>query len=204
GGIVTDEVAGSIEEPGLADCTSIATDQAPPPVPASESESSSGFRGAPVSLLRNPNESDEGWAKSFGVFAEATSMRPAPSSSTEASCVRALSLHAGCAEVISADFTCSGDQAGCCCSRSAAAPETCGADMLVPSRTMKLSPAACFTLEERMFSPGAATSGFSLWSKFVGPPEEQLVISPLRPVAISFGRPTAVARKVARPPCEAA
>ena len=114
--------------------------------------------------------------------------------------MRAVSPHAGCAEVISADFTCSGDQPGCCCSSSAAAPETCGAAMLVPSKTANGAPANSGSVEERICPPGAATSGFSLWSKLVGPPEEKLVMIPLRPVWISFGSLTALERKVVRPP----
>src|SRR3954470_1208328 len=187
GGIVNDEVPGAIEEPGVAVCGAIETFQAPPPVPASESESNSGLRASWPSTLRKANESDEGAAKSFGVFAAATSTRPPPSRSTEASLVRAVSPQAGCAEVISADFTCAGDHAGCCCSSSATAPETCGAAMLVPSKTANGAPANSGSVEERIWPPGAATSGFSLWSKLVGPADEKLVTIPLRPVSISFG-----------------
>ena len=114
--------------------------------------------------------------------------------------MRAVSPQAGCAEVISADLTCSGDQPGCCCSSSAAAPETCGAAMLVPSKTANGAPANSGSVEERICPPGAATSGFSWWSKLVGPPEEKLVMIPLRPVWISFGSLTALERKVVRPP----
>ena len=172
-------------------------------MPASESESSNAFRGAPVVVSRKPNESDEGSEKSFGVFAAATSIRPPPSSKTDASCVREVSPQAGCAEVISADFTCCGVQAGCCCSSSAAAPATCGAAMLVPSKTANGAPANSGSVDERIWPPGAATSGFSRWSKFVGPAEEKLVMTPLRPVWISCGSLVEVARKLVRPPCAA-
>ena len=73
--------------------------------------------------------------------------------------------------------------------------------MLVPSMTAKSEPANSRSVEERIWPPGAARSGFSLWSKFVGPPDEKLVTTPLRPVWISSGLFSPVARKVVRPPC---
>ncbi len=114
--------------------------------------------------------------------------------------MRVVSPQAGAAEVISADFTCCGVQAGCCWSSSAAAPETCGAAMLVPSKTANGAPIDSRRVEERICPPGAATSGFSLWSKFVGPAEEKLVMIPLRPVWISRGLFSPETVKVVRPP----
>ncbi len=102
--------------------------------------------------------------KSFGSSAAATLTSPPPSSSTDASCVRAVSPHAGPAEDISADLTCRGFQPGCCWSSSAAAPATCGVAMLVPSKTANGSPIDFVTVEERIWPPGAARSGFSRWS----------------------------------------
>ena len=107
--------------------------------------------------------------RASGRWRAATLTRPPPSSSTEASLVRAVSPQAGPAEDISADFTCPGVQPGCCWSRSAAAPATCGAAMLVPSKTANGAPANSRSVEERICPPGAATSGLSRWSKFVGP-----------------------------------
>ena len=52
GGIVNEVVAGAIVAPGVADCGSTETVQAPPPVPASESSSSSGLRAEWLSVLR--------------------------------------------------------------------------------------------------------------------------------------------------------
>ena len=51
---------------------------------------------------------------------------------TGASCVRAVSPHAGPAVPISADLTFHADQPGCSCSSSAAAPATCGVAIDVP------------------------------------------------------------------------
>ena len=59
--------------------------------------------------------------------------------------------------------------------------------MLVPSKTANGAPANSGSVEERICPPGAATSGFSLWPKSVGPADEKLVMMPLRPVSISFG-----------------
>ena len=52
GGIVTDEVAAAIVAPGVADCGSIETFHAPPPVPASESSSSERLARGWSSVLR--------------------------------------------------------------------------------------------------------------------------------------------------------
>ena len=52
GAIVTDEVLGAIDEPGVADCGSTETFQAPPPVPASVSSSSSALRASWPSTSR--------------------------------------------------------------------------------------------------------------------------------------------------------
>ncbi len=201
GGTVTIAASGVTDAPELADCASIETVQAPAPPPASLSETNSGLRAPALAVFRKPNESELGLAKSFGLFAVATLTRPAPSSSTEASCVRAVLPQAGPAVVIRADLTCCGVQAGCCWSSSAAEPETCGADMLVPSKTAKFEPANSVSVEERICPPGAARSGLSAWVKLVGPADEKLVTIPLRPVWISSGLFWPVARKVVRPAC---
>ena len=72
--------------------------------------------------------------------------------------------------------------------------------MLVPSKTANGAPANSRSVEERICPPGAATSGLSRWSKFVGPADEKLVITPLRPVWISRGSSSPETRKVVRPP----
>src|SRR5918999_3775457 len=58
--------------------------------------------------------------------------------------------------------------------------------MLVPSIETNRAPAAKLGVEaERISPPGAATSGFRLWPKAVGPAAEKLVITALRPVTTS-------------------
>ena len=110
GGIVTDEVPGAIEEPGVAVCGSIETFHAPPPVPASESESSSGLRASWPSTLRKPNESDERGEELRVV--RGRDVDQAAALEQRRGLPRAGGVaQAGCAEVISADLTCWGDQA---------------------------------------------------------------------------------------------
>jgi hypothetical protein len=69
--------------------------------------------------------------------------------------------------------------------------------MLVPSKTAN-GPPACRSVDERIWPPGAETSGFRLCSKAVGPPEEKLVTIPPRPVSVRSG--ALVTRIGARPP----
>jgi hypothetical protein len=69
--------------------------------------------------------------------------------------------------------------------------------MLVPSKTAN-GPPAMASVAERIWPPGAPTSGFNWWPKAVRPPDEKLVTMPLRPVKSSSGsRPTRIG---ARPP----
>ena len=112
--------------------------------------------------------------------------------------MRAVSSQAGPAVETSADLTWTGVQPGWSCSSSAAAPATCGVAIDVPSKTAKREESVPGSVEERIWPPGAARSGFRSWPKAVGPPDEKLVITPLRPVSSSSGlRPT---RTVVRPP----
>ena len=107
---------------------------------------------------------------------------------------------AGPAVETNAERICRGVHVGCAWSSSAAAPATCGADMLVPSKTANGDPppADSGDVDERICPPGAATSGLSEWPKFVGAADEKLVTMPLRPVTISVGpRP---AEMIVRPP----
>ena len=75
---------------------------------------------------------------------------------------------------------------------SAAAPATCGVAMLVPSSTANGEPPVNDgEVEERIWPPGAATSGFRRSSKLVSPAEEKSVTMPLRPVSTcSIALPT--------------
>ena len=110
-----------------------------------------------------PKESEAGSLNSFGSSAACTLISPLPSRSTDASCVRNVSPQAGPAVDMSADFTCSGDQLGWRWSRSAAAPATCGAAMLVPSNTAN-GPPEFGSVDDRIAPPGADTSGLSACS----------------------------------------
>ena len=109
--------------------------------------------------------------------------------------------HAGPAVVMSADLICCGVQLGCSSTSSATAPVTCGADMLVPSKTENWEGSSAFVTEERMSPPGADTSGFSWWPKAVGPAEEKKVTTPSRSVWIWR---MAVSIRICPRPCEPA
>src|SRR5262245_61631397 len=171
--------------PVVAACDWIVTDQLPAPLPASLTRTIMSFLAAPATTLSRANESDEGLVKICGSSARPTLASPAPCSVTAASCVRAVLAHAGPAVDITADLTCSGVHVGWCWRSSATAPATCGAAMLVPSKTANGEPANSGNVEERIAPPGAATSGFSRWPNAVGPAEEKLVTTPLRLVAMS-------------------
>ena len=139
--------------------------------------------------------------KSCGSAAAGRATSPPPSSVTGASCVRPVSAQAGPAVETSADFTSCGVHEGCSSSRSAAAAATCGVAIEVPSKTAKRDLLVFGRVEERICPPGALTSGFRSWPNAVGPADEKLVITPLRPVSSSSGlSPT---RMVVRPPCVA-
>ena len=56
--------------------------------------------------------------------------------------------------------------------------------MLVPSKTAK-GPPKFLSVAERIWAPGAPTSGFSWCPKAVSPPDEKLVTMPLRLVLSS-------------------
>src|SRR5581483_2888131 len=67
-----------------------------------------------------------------------------------------------------------------------AAPATCGVAIEVPAKTENVEPVVAGGVDERTSSPGAATSGFRNQPKSVGPADEKLVITPERPVWISW------------------
>ncbi len=77
----------------------------------------------------------------------------------------------------SADLICATVHDGCRCIRSATAPDTCGAAMLVPDIAPN-GPAWFTGSDEVIATPGAATSGFSWSDTGVGPPEEKSAIVP--------------------------
>src|SRR5262245_3762596 len=150
--------------------------------------------GAPM----YPKESDCGSVKISGTSAAGTEARPAPSTSTDASWVLLVSANAGPAVDMSADFTCSGVQAGWRSRRRAAAPDTCGAEKLVPSRTANWSPANSGSVDDRICAPGAVTSGLSALPKGVKPLDVKLVGTPAQLVPTSST--SRLNRIVAAPP----
>src|SRR5918992_1142019 len=95
-------------------------------------------------------------------------MKPAPWRAVVAS---APPSNAGDAVNASADLTCFTVHVGCRCVSSAAAPATWGAAMLVPEKAAQV-PRRTGT-DDRIWTPGAVTSGFS-WSEIgVGPADEK-------------------------------
>ena len=166
-------------------CGCRVTDHVPAPLPASVICRIVPRETAPLVTFNSPSDTDDGSVKICGSFARATLIRPAPSSVTAASAVRSVLPHAGPEVDISADLTCCVDHVGCCWTSSAAAPATCGAAMLVPSKTANGEPWNSVSVEDRICPPGAARSGFSRWPNAVGPAPEKLVTMPLRPVAMS-------------------
>ena len=121
-------------------------------------------------------------ARTSGASAAATSTRPAPVRTGEtveppASTARAVA--------VSDAFTWAGVQSGCRSSRSATAPETWGAAMLVPDEVRQPSGD-----DERIESPGATTSGFRRSERGVGPAAEKPAIDGLEPEVVA---PTVIA-----------
>src|SRR5690242_21040183 len=92
-------------------------------------------------------------------------MRPPPSLSGLTSPVTVT----GAPVVISADLTCAGVHVGCRCSRTATAPATCGAAMLVPL-SVAYPPSGT---DEATSSPGAVTSGLKFKEYGAGPSDEK-------------------------------
>src|SRR3990170_938886 len=78
---------------------------------------------------------------------------------------------------------------GCRCARSAAAPATCGAAMLVPE-TAAHPPET----EERTPTPGAATSGLRRSDIVVGPTEEKSACTGVGGFPVIYTAPTVIAR----------
>ena len=71
--------------------------------------------------------------------------------------------------------------------------------MLVPSKTANGPPKAGM-VEDRIAPPGAPTSGFRVCPKAVGPPDEKLVTTPLRPLSCcSDSRPMRAGARPLRP-----
>src|SRR3954454_110629 len=130
------------------------TVQVPPPAPASERVSSWLVCWSPGVTSILWNESDCGSVKISGLLADATSVSPEPSRSTDASCVRAVFCHAAPAVDMSADLTWATLQPGCSSSRSAAAPATCGVAIDVPEKTEKVEPVVSGGVDDRTSRPG--------------------------------------------------
>ena len=108
-----------------------------------------------------------GLEKKRGWSASASDTRPPPTKvgpATESSPVSA-----GLPVVTSADLSSATDQVGWRCLSRAAAPATWGLAMLVPESDDHAPPGT----DERMSTPGAATSGFSCSESAVGPTEEK-------------------------------
>src|SRR5262245_33051891 len=161
------------------------------------------FEFAPPPARRYPKESDCGSVKTRGLSAVAVRTSPAPWTSTEASCVRLVSAKAGPAVDISADFICGAVQVGWRWVRSAATPATCGAEKLVPSRTAYASrsdwpPANSGSVDERIWAPGAVTSGLRACPNGVSPDDVKLVGTPAHVVGTSVM--SLVKRTVTAPP----
>ena len=162
------------------------TDHVPAPPPASVICRSVPRDAAPPVMSSSPSESDAGSVKTCGLSARATLISPAPSSVTGASCVRSVLPHAGPAVDISADLTCCVDHVGCRWTSSAAAPATCGAAMLVPSKTANGEPA---NSRQRGGEDLPARRGDVRLQQMAerrrARAEEKLVTIPLRPVSMS-------------------
>src|SRR5262245_59499174 len=86
---------------------------------------------------------------------------------------------------MSADFICFGVQLGWRWRSRAAAPEMCGAEKLVPSRTANGSPANSGSVDEMTCEPGAVMSGLSACPNGVRPPAEKLDGTPAQVVSTS-------------------
>src|SRR5437868_3867538 len=138
----------SISTPDVCDCGANETAHSPAPSPESETVSSNDLRCAPGDTSMRWNDSDCGSVKIFGSSAASAFARPAPSSSTGASCVRAVFPHALPAVDISADFTWYGVHV-CRCNSSAAAPAMWGAALAVPANPEHRDPRAAGGPDQR-------------------------------------------------------
>ena len=121
-----------------------------------------------VSEWTRPNETAVGVGRIAGASAAATSTRPAPAR-VGPTCPSPPAR--GFAVAVSAALTSAGLQLGWRWRRSATAPETWGAAMLVPDD--RPQPPGC---EERIDVPGATTSGFRRSEIGVGPADEKLAM----------------------------
>ena len=131
----------------------------------------------------SPNETAVGVGRTSGWSAAATSTSPAPARVVgEAT----PPTETGRAVTLSAAFTWSGVHSGCRWSRSATAPETWGAAMLVPDDVAHPSGSA-----ERIDVPGATKSGLSRSETGVGPEEEKPAMPGAVPDVLA---PTVIAR----------
>ena len=131
----------------------------------------------------SPNETAVGVGRTSGVSAAATSTSPAPARVVAEAMPPTVT---GRAVTLSAAFSCSGVHSGCRWRRSATAPETWGAAMLVPDEVAHPSGSA-----ERIEAPGATMSGLSRRETGVGPEDEKPAIPGAVPDVLA---PTVIAR----------
>ena len=172
---VTESVAGTVTVGTTASVPlpcwiSVVTAQSPVPPPASVSST---LRVALAPGASRPNERPVGAAKIKGTSARGRSTSPPPS--RVASTSAPVGECTGSPLCSSADLSCTTVHVGCRSLRSAAAPATWGAAMLVPLSSPKVP---CFAgTDERIDTPGALTSGFSCSDMGVGPADEKLAIT---------------------------
>src|SRR5581483_2233122 len=167
-------VAGAVTvSPAGAVCGATATAQSPAPPPASARSTE---RTAAAPTFTSPNDTVDGAAKTSGLSARGRLTNPPPSRVVGASVVRLVSAKAGTPVWTSADLICATVHAGCRWRRRAAAPVTCRLAMLVPLSCAQLS--SRFGTDERIWTPGAVTSGLSWSDTGVGPLDENVAITP--------------------------
>ena len=123
-------------------------------------------RRRPDRARSSPNETAVGDAKSSGRSARWRATTPPPWNRGPARGRRSSSESTP--DCTSADLSCATVHAGWRWRRSAAAPATCGAAMLVPESSAQPPPET----DESTSTPGAATSGLSRSEIVVGPTDE--------------------------------
>ena len=130
-----------------------------------------------------------GAAKTSGLSARGRFTTPPPARTVASSESFRSLLHAASPVNASADFTWAGVHAGWRCRRSATAPATCGAAMLVPESVAYESPGAA----EKIDTPGALTSGLSRKESGVGPLDENDPTTSAAPLRVVETAPTVIA-----------
>src|SRR4051812_23602872 len=165
-----------LPDPGTTDAV-----QAPAPPPASVSVT---VWVADARAARRPNERPVGCAKSIGLSARTRVAIPPPSRSGSAPLPDAG--RAASPVSVREAFTCATVHVGWRSRSRAAAPAMWGAAMLVPLRTPN-DPGR----DERIWTPGAATSGFIASEIGVGPADEKSATTPFELTAATVIAPAA-------------